>query len=256
VRTFAAWSLWFLGDLEELARRLPAHLHEAEERGDRYFATNLRSAFTNSAWLVQGNVAEARRLAEESIGAWSREGFHLQHFYDMVARTHVDLYLGDGERAYQALEERWGALDRSLTLRIQLVRVFMEHLRAHAAIAAVAASPSRARRLLPIARNAARRIEGESMPWADPLAAAIRAALARQEGDVRDAERHLGAAIGGFDAAGMSLFAAAARRHRGRLLGGDAGRDAVISADSWMRARGVAEPARIAAMLLGGLDAD
>jgi hypothetical protein len=146
--------------------------------------------------------------------------------------------------------------DRSLTLRIQLVRVFMEHLRAHAAIAAVAASPSRAGRLLPIARKAARWIAGESMAWADPLAAAIRAALARQEGDVRDAERHLGAAIGGFDAAGMSLFAAAARRHRGRLLGGDAGRDAVIAADTWMRARGVAEPGRIAAMLLSGLDAD
>ena len=71
VRTFAAWGLWFLGDLDALGLRLPAYLREAEERGDRYFATNLRSAFTNSDWLLRGHPAEARRLAEESIGGWS-----------------------------------------------------------------------------------------------------------------------------------------------------------------------------------------
>lgn len=256
VRTFAAWGLWFLGDLDALGQRLPAYLREAEERGDRYFATNLRSAFTNSDWILRGHPAEARRLAEESIGGWSREGYHLQHFYDLIARAHLELYAGDGAAAHRYLTERWAALERSLTLRIQLVRVFMEHLRAHAALAAARGLPaSRARDLLRQAARSARWIEGERLPWGDPLAAVIRAALARGAGELEAAARHLGAAVRGFEAADLSLFAAAARRHRGTIVGGDAGREAVAAADQWMRDRGVVAPARAAAMLAGGLDA-
>jgi len=47
----------------------------------------------------------------------------------------------------------------------------------------------------------------------------------------------------------MTLFAAAARRRRGALVGGDAGRALVDDAERFMRSRSVADRAALSAML-------
>ncbi|HEY3359946.1 MAG TPA: hypothetical protein VGQ83_42235, partial [Polyangia bacterium] len=71
------------------------HLAEALDRGDLYGATNLRLSFTNLAWLVGDDPAEARRMAEAASRRWSQRGFQVQHWYDLTAQTHLDLYTGD-----------------------------------------------------------------------------------------------------------------------------------------------------------------
>jgi hypothetical protein len=48
----------------------------------------------------------------------------------------------------------------------------------------------------------------------------------------------------------MALHAAAARHVRGRLLGGTEGTAIAAEAENWMRERGIAQPARIAAVLV------
>ena len=55
-----------------------------------------------------------------------------------------------------------------------------------------------------------------------------------------------------FEAVDMGLFAAAARRRLGTLLGGDAGRALIAQADAWMAAQEVRNPARMAAGLAPG----
>jgi hypothetical protein len=50
----------------------------------------------------------------------------------------------------------------------------------------------------------------------------------------------------------MALFAAAARRCRGELLGGEAGRALVAEADAWMAAQSIRDPDRMARMLAPG----
>ena len=47
--TFAVFCLAYLGEMAELARRVPASLREASERGDLYLATNLRPHFPEIA---------------------------------------------------------------------------------------------------------------------------------------------------------------------------------------------------------------
>ena len=46
----------------------------------------------------------------------------------------------------------------------------------------------------------------------------------------------------------MSVFAAAARRSLGSLIGGDGGRTLVEAADESMTARGIRNPARMASL--------
>ena len=56
----------------------------------------------------------------------------------------------------------------------------------------------------------------------------------------------------GFDATRMALYAAAARRCRGLLVGGETGRGHVEAADSWMRGELIRNPERMTAMVAPG----
>lgn len=253
-RTFSTFALWFLGDPAELSRRVLTYLREAEEHGDRYLATNLRTSLANAFWLLRGDPDAALREVEAAMGTWSRAGFHLQHYFDLVARAQILLYRGEGEAALQLIVERQPALERSLVLRIQLVRLFLAFLRGSAALqaarAASAAGASSSR--LTEALRAASRIEGERMPWATPLALLLRAGAAGIRGEIAEALALLERAADGFDAADTVLYAAAARRRAGALHGGDEGAVLVAQVGQWMRQQGVADPDRLCAMLVPG----
>jgi hypothetical protein len=103
---FSLYSLVFLGDFVELAQRQAHLLADAEQRGDIYTAVNLRVGYPNLAWLVADDVDAARRhadLARDAMRAWggSSAGFLVQHWEVMVAEAHIELYVGDGARAYE-----------------------------------------------------------------------------------------------------------------------------------------------------------
>jgi hypothetical protein len=106
-------------------------------------------------------------------------------------------------------------------------------------MAASAPSGRDARRFLSMARDDVRRIERETMPWSDPLALLLSAAVAYLESNTVLAEERLAGAVEGFDLADMKLYAAVARRRRGALLGGDSGRELMRQADDWMAAQGI-----------------
>ena len=90
------------------------------------------------------------------------------------------------------------------------------------------------------------------MEWSDPLAQLLRAGVAATRGDSEDAGALLGSAAAGFDAAHMRLYAAAARRRLGEVMGGDEGRSIIHAAAAWMAAQKVQNPARMTAMLAPG----
>ena len=250
-QSFAVCALWYLGDVREFARRVPLYLQAAEERGDRYLATRLRSAQGNAYWLVQGDPEAALRNADEAIRSWSKAGFHLQLYFDLLARAHIGLYRGEGEATHRLLVERWPGLEGSLALRIQAVRVSMVYLRACAAIAAAHASAGAAGLLLEASRAAAS-LDAEGAPWSAPLGVVLRAAIAGARGEAEIAAELLAEAARGFDAAGMALYAAAALCRLGELApGGEAGA-AADAARRWMRDQGIADPARMTAALIPG----
>ena len=247
----AVWTLWSLGDLRELVRRVPRYLRDAEERGDRYLLTTLRSSQANAIWLVRGDPATAEREAAEAMRGWSRAGFPLRHYFDLVAQSNIGLYRGDGEAMHRRFVEHWPDLAQSMTIRIQSARVWMTYLRASAALAAARTSADSAA-LLREAERAAGKLAAERMPWVGPLAAMLRAGAHWSRGDAPEAIALLVGAVRDFEAVDMALYAAAARRRVGEIAGGDGGRAAIAAADAWMREQGVVDPERMTAMLAPG----
>ncbi len=68
------WSLGYLGELDVIAKRVPANVHEARERGDLFTMANLRNGLPNIHWLVRDDPEGAKREVDEAMSGWSEEG--------------------------------------------------------------------------------------------------------------------------------------------------------------------------------------
>jgi hypothetical protein len=139
------------------------------------------------------------------------------------------------------------------------VRIVLLHLRARAALAAAAARRASGagtdRELLRQAARDAKRLERERAPWASGLAKLIRAGAAAVADDDASARDLLAGAAQALDGAEMVLYATAARRRLGELMGGDEGRRIVARVDEGLAAKGVRNPALMVAMLAPGFAA-
>ena len=246
-------SLFYLGRIKELRDNLPAVLREAEDRGDLYAATNIRTRLSPLIRLAQDQPTKAREDLEQAIGSWSRQDFYLQHWYELLGQTEARLYADAPAGAWELLDSRWPLLKASLLLHVQSVRINSLHLRARSAIAAAArkGGAGESERFLRLAARDARSIEREAMPWGNALARQLRAGVAasRREPEVASL---LEAAGRELDAADMALHATVARRCLGKLIGGEGGRRLVGDADVWMSGQGIQNPERMAAMLAPG----
>jgi hypothetical protein len=222
-QNFVLGSLMYLGDLHEVRRRLPGLIEDAVERANLYSEVHLRTR-QNLIHLAADDPDGARADIDYAMSRWSHRGFHVQHYNALLARTQIELYAGDPEKAWRLVESQRREIQRSMLMRIQVVRIEATYLRARCALAA--RKPGAARLAAALSR--------EGVAWAEPLADVIRAGCPNV-----DRLSHLKKAAEGFDRAGMSLHAAAAH---------------YASADRAGRPEGfaaVADPARFTRMLLG-----
>jgi len=247
---FSLTCLVMLGDWRELAQRLPRLVKEVEARGDLYPASYMRTRIAYLVWLAADDLERARDEERRGVELWSQRGFFTLHYSDLMARVEMELYCGDSQAAWDQLQKRWPALSGSLLPRVQSVFIESRHLRARCALALAATGKKGP--FLEIAQRDARTIEREGTAWGDPLALLIRAAIVASRGRHQAAVSMLLAAEKGFEAAGMGLFRAAARRRRGELLAGDEGRVLVESADALMTAQKIRNFGRMTAMLSPG----
>lgn len=252
-RLFRLWSLTYLGEMAELGRLLPGWLAEAEERGDLYSATNLRTGILNHVWLCADDPQRARRELDAAMSRWSRKGFHSQHFWDAMAGPQIDLYVGDAEAAWSRVEREAGPLARSLILRIQTARIEWGGLRGRAALALAARDAAKRAGLVRAAGREAQKLDREGVAWAKPFAALLRAGIAGVREDRRAVVAELAAATAGFEAADMPFMAAVARRRWGERQGGVEGIATLRDADAFMQKQGVKDPIRMAASWTPGL---
>ena len=244
------WSLMYQGELGELSVRVPALLADARSRGNRYIATELCTR-SNYVWLAADDPDEGERETAESIARWSHKGFHRQHYSARLARVQTALYRGDADAAWRLHAEQEGVLRRSLLTRVQVIRVEARYLRARVALA-MAAQHGASRTLLAIARTEARRIARERMPWSDPIALLLSAAVAYLEGQAADALAHLQDALDRFSRADMNLYAAVTRRRLGALQDDEGGREQMRQARDWMAAQQIKNPVAMTRMLAPG----
>ena len=246
---FMLSALLYLGELAEVSRRVPSLLSAAIEQGNLFGATDLRTRL-NLIWLAADDPDKARAEVIEALKAWPHEGFHLQHYSSLLALAQIELYTGDVEVAWKHLEGQWQALENSMLLRIQVLRIEAMHLRARTALANSVIRGDRDK--LRIAEKLARKIEKENMAWGKPFASLVRAAVAHQRSEESRRATFLADAVQGFDAAGMHLYAAAARRRLGEITGGGKGQQLSTEADAWMVAQRIKNPAALTQMLAPG----
>ena len=246
--------LYFLGDTEALLQRLPALVSEARALDDRLTETVLRTRFTHVALLAADEPEAALADVRDAIGRWSHQGFHTEHGFALIGEVESLIYAGQGEAALDLVQARWPQLASSGVLRVlQLARIECLHLRARAALAAASERPPAERQpLLQIARREARSIEREAMHWSTPLALLLQAGEAGAKGDDPGASAALEDAETGLQNAGLGLYALAAQRRRGELIGGDRGRALADEADARMAARQIRDPSRMTRMLAPG----
>jgi serine/threonine protein kinase len=255
-RTMSLWALFFMGEVALIRRRLPVLLREAHERGNLYAATNFATLVGHLLWLADDDPSGARCDLDTVVGKWSQEGVHIQHVTAAIAQTQIDLYEGFDVRARSRLIDRWPKLNSSLLLHaLQVVRIATIELRARTALA-VAMGMAEPKPLLKAAERDARLLEREKVPWSRALAKLIRGGIAARRGDGNAAKALFAAAASACDDVSMKLFAAAARRRLGELLGGDEGRMLMTKADDCMKHQTIKDSARMTAMLAPGFRLD
>jgi hypothetical protein len=242
----------YMGEIGEVARRVPGLLAAALEQGNLFAAMDLRTRL-NVIWLAADDPNRARAEVIQGLKAWPHEGFHLQHYTAMHALAQIELYTGDVEVAWRHIQGQWKALEDSMLMRIQVLRVEALHLKARAALASAAKGDESAQRLR-AAEKLAGRIAAERVAWANPFASLVRAAVAHQRGDGSRAVVLLSQAIETFDLAGIDLYEAVARRRLGELLGDERGQRHIDEADEWMRSHQIQNPQAMTRMMAPGFD--
>jgi len=250
---FAIICLAQLGRLRDLRERVSRFLPEKERRGDLYGSVNMRIGWANLAWLVGDELDVARRQIDDAMAAWSRRGFHIMHYYELLARTNLALYAGAPGDAYAFVLERWRPMQRSLIPgRIQSIRVSVWDMRARAALAVAEGDRSHRDALLRSVESDARRMSREALAHSAARAIALRAGVANVRGDRTGAAGLLREALAGFVSLEMGLNATALRSVLGALVGGDEGRALREEAAAWFASQSVKRPERFVAMVAPG----
>jgi hypothetical protein len=249
-RIMQLWALWYLGRVSQIDERLPTLLRESQDRGDLYAATSFNTFFTPMCRLVADDVEAAARVAHNALERWSQQGFHFQHYFRLFASVQIELYRDDAAKACELVEATWPALKASFLLGVQQNKVEALHFRGRAELAFGRKFGDK--KMLARAAKRAKAIRREKSVWGDGLARLLEAGVAWTRGDATLAARVLDEAIALLEGREMALFAAAARRALGLVVGGERGAALIEHADSLMTALGVANPARMAAMLVPG----
>jgi hypothetical protein len=249
------WSMFYLGELAEMTRRMPALLQDARDRGDLLSVSGLVLGLNNVMILNQDGPRRALQEVDELMARWSVHGYHLQHYLALLARVQLLLSTGDGPGASAALRADWRPLKRSLLLKLPSVRHEVHHLRGRAALLHAAGEKGSARgELHGQARAELELVLGNRLPWVRAVGALLSATLALQQGDEALAVDQLRSAVTQLDVVEMKLYAASARVRLGRLLGGDEGRGLVEAGAGFMTLQGVRDPAGMVRMLAPGFD--
>ena len=107
VSMFACWALYYLGELGELSRRVPAMAEAAVRNGNRYTAVTLRCGFP-SAWLARLEPDAIEAELDAALASWTTPdgAYQLQHMFGLCSRIDLSLYRGIPESVSARLDAR------------------------------------------------------------------------------------------------------------------------------------------------------
>jgi eukaryotic-like serine/threonine-protein kinase len=245
-RMFHAFAMRHRGTWSQLRLFHEEYTADAERRGDLYVLTSM-NRYCSVLWLANDDAPGARRIVDDATWVPPTNAFHAQHWYELEARSEIAIYQGTVAADLPALEPMFAGLERSFLLRIQSALAVSLWLRGRLAIAA--GGPDVVRNVHDIIGE----LERIDDPRAFVAAALLGAGAAGLAGNEAAAVAKLRLADQLATDHAMRLYGAAARHQLGSLLGASEGATLVGSAESTMRAEGVANPARFADWFAPGI---
>jgi hypothetical protein len=227
-----------MGALATLQSELERELREAERSGDQLMQATMR-VYCGILWLARGDIQGAEQNL--SVPRTSSDGhFTLVHFFELVAQSELELYRGQVHPSPEHILARFVPLERSLLLRVRLVRATALWLKGRLLLAS-GSSRDLSRRLREVKR-AAHGLRGLDAPFASAWGALLLAAAASARGSRDEAVTLLRDAERSADQFGMRLIGAAARYRLGESLGQSEGAGLRALAVEQLRAAPVADP--------------
>ena len=231
-----------LGRFDELRRRTERAMTEARATGNRY--TEVYARLYSAIPLLASGDAQASRARIHDAVKRSPDGDHYVRITALKFECFCDLYEDHASHGLIRLQAAWPEISASQMLRVAAFRVTIRSLRAGLALQARAEEPHRAAALLAMAESDAKLLAKETYPYAVGQSALVQAGLAAARGDRSAAITRASEAVLAFQTAGLELEQSYARRWLGVLRDDDTGRILAAEADSLLRARAIANPAR------------
>ncbi|MCB9574600.1 MAG: AAA family ATPase [Kofleriaceae bacterium] len=255
-RVFRIHTLRLLGALRQQHALIREFVRGGQQRGDRYLVTTLR-LLQGQALLARDDRDAARASVDEVSWSPPDRGFHLQHWYELRARVELAIYEGAAAAAVPRLAPTFAALERSMLLRVKLVRADAVALRGRLLLAAVAEGAAPPASLAEV-RRLVRELRGERAGYATVYAHLLAAGVAALDrrpprDDDDDDVTWLRRAVDDAGRHDMALHHAAAQAALGARLGGDEGARLSAAAATYAADEGVVEPARFFAVQAPGL---
>ncbi|HKU44120.1 MAG TPA: protein kinase [Polyangiales bacterium] len=233
-----------MGQLKDVAAKIPDALRDAEARGDVYMATSFRTYRSTWAWLAIDRPDVADAHVDTAEREWTPRGYQFQHWHMTCSRAEIDLYRGQPTRALERLEQEWSRA--RLVRQVQQVRCDMLHARGRLLLASE--RQQRRRGQLRRAAADAGALLREGRPWTIALGTLLLAGVASFERGA-EAARLFERAQALCIAADMRLHAAVCRLRRAELQGSSEAFVHVQEALDEIRSLGAERPERVADVL-------
>jgi serine/threonine protein kinase len=245
-RVYHVYSYAMLGDLKTTVKRTTTLMQRSRDRGELYTTANLGTTVVVTAALAADDPARGRRSIDEALADWPRDRFLVPHYQAIAFGAEVDLYTGEGAKAYDRFVLCLPALKKSMFLYSAMVRARVWYVQGRLAIAAIADRPERKAAYIAEARRFAGMLEREHDPWIGGVAALVRATADNAAGDRAAAVASLRLAVERMERTETRIYVSVARYRLGQLLEGDEGRECLAAAEAEMRGQGVVDLGRFA----------
>ncbi|MET0794112.1 MAG: protein kinase [Polyangiaceae bacterium] len=231
------------GQLAELQAGFFDWVRDAERRGDRFSEASLRFNL-NNIWLARDEPEQAIADLERVTWVDSRDGYHVQHWYEQHARAEIALYAADSAAGLVCFREVLSHLSRSFIMRMRLHRSVARWILARLILASQAGSGASRGSLREVTRLA-KDLRREREPFTTCWAFLLDAAVACQRGQLERARSALSEAIASAKIADLPHCAASARLRLAALCEGEASRGPLAEGRAWFEAQQIRNPERM-----------
>jgi eukaryotic-like serine/threonine-protein kinase len=250
IRLMRLLALRWAGMFRDQQQLFREYLSDAERRGDRFAETTIRRV-AHLMFLGLDRPDEALDNLERSAWTPPEQGFHMQHWYELEARAQIAMYRKTVAEEVERLRPSFAALERSMLLRIEMLRVVARWLWGKLAVVLAAGGTDRERWLKEAAR-AAHRLRGERIAYARSGSLLLLASIEWLRGNADGAIALLADCERGCGEIGLDMGVVMARLRRGQLIGGAEGAALIADAGRWFDREQILNRERLADTIAPG----